>query len=159
MGFKFLDKSKTVNDQKVLKSKSFNLWNVLGEIQEDISKNKNPIELIDNLDASNISSIVFFMNKALVYNSLTRSMLPELIKTSNFLDGKAYLEFLFKFLLKHKVKFNKWSPMPVFGSKKIENLIKEKININDDEMEILNLYLSSKNIKQNDFLEIIERTI
>ena len=83
MGFKFLDKSKTVNDQKVLKSKSFNLWNVLGEIQEDISKNKNPIELIDNLDASNISSIVFFMNKALVYNSLTRSMLPELIKTSN----------------------------------------------------------------------------
>ena len=73
------------------------------------------------------------------------------------LDTKQYIEFVIKFLINKKIKFSNWLPLPIFGSKNIEKILKEKINIEEDELEILILYLSSNNIKIKNTIEIIER--
>ncbi len=154
----FLNKNNIKNEiKKNIEVKKESVWTVLNSIIKDVNKGIFNDKILDDISTSNLDTLKFFLNKYLAYNNITRMILPEIIKVSNFLETKEYISFLIKFFINKKIKFSEWLQLPIFGSKNIEKILKEKINMEDEEVEILLLYSELNNVKLKTIIEIIER--
>lgn len=154
----FLNKNNIKNEiKKNIEVKKESVWTVLNSIIKDVNKGIFNDKILDDISTSNSDTLKFFLNKYLAYNNITRMILPEIIKVSNFLETKEYISFLIKFFINKKIKFSEWLQLPIFGSKNIEKILKEKINMEDEEVEILLLYSELNNVKLKTIIEIIER--
>ncbi|NCC70488.1 hypothetical protein EOM09_02810 [bacterium] len=154
----FLNKNNIKNEiKKNIEVRKESVWTVLNSIIKDVNKGIFNDKILDDISTSNLDTLKFFLNKYLAYNNITRMILPEIIKVSNFLETKEYISFLIKFFINKKIKFSEWLQLPIFGSKNIEKILKEKINMEDEEVEILLLYSELNNVKLKTIIEIIER--
>lgn len=154
----FLSKNNIKNEiKKNIEVRKESVWAVLNSIIKDVNKGIFNDKILDDISTSNLDTLKFFLNKYLAYNNITRMILPEIIKVSNFLETKEYISFLIKFFINKKIKFSEWLQLPIFGSKNIEKILKEKINMEDEEVEILLLYSELNNVKLKTIIEIIER--
>lgn len=154
----FLNKNNIKNEiKKNIEVRKESVWAVLNSIIKDVNKGIFNDKILDDISTSNLNTLKFFLNKYLAYNNITRMILPEIIKVSNFLETKEYISFLIKFFINKKIKFSEWLQLPIFGSKNIEKILKEKINMEDEEVEILLLYSELNNVKLKTIIEIIER--
>lgn len=130
-----------------------NIFDYVFKFYNNINDNIEITEsFFDDIKISEISSLMFFINRYLIYMNGFNYFSELIFKVSMFLSNKEYIIWLSKFLIKNNIKFPKYMKMLVFFRKKPNiNIIKEYItqdkNILDDENFELLLLNTLKNKK------------
>ena len=132
------------------------VWNIYDIIK---SRNLNYREELDdvlkNIDSSKYSFVVWVLNHNLVYNKFTRENLELFTLVSNtFLNSEEYIRFYVDYMVKSDIQFPKFMPWYKMGveqeDKKYKELIKEKFELNDEELDDVLEYLKTGSISIRD---------
>ncbi len=151
------------NDTKLSKaevSKDIDIFKYIWGIY-DVIRSGNPSYreeldgVLGSVDPSKYGFIVWVLNHNLVYNKFTRENLELFTLVSNtFLNSEEYVRFCVDYMVKSGIKFPKFMPWHKIGveqeDKRYKELIKEKFELNDDELEDVLEYLKGDGISIRD---------
>lgn len=134
----------------------FPLFEVLFKILNVIKKPnsykdyKNYINgLLKNTKKSDLNSLIYFLQKFLVYNNFTRQTIPMFFNVRSLLGDIEYIYFLVDFSKENKLK---WDYKTDYYNTKTKSMIKklqEKLELSDDDFELFRYefpFLSSKDL-------------
>lgn len=147
----FIEESKSKKDD-VFKY----IWDIFDIIKrKDPNYKENLDNILEHIDKSKLSFIVWALNHNLAYNPFTRKFLDLFTLVSNtFMSNEEYIYFYVNYMIKNGIDFPKFMPWYKININKedikYKEWIKEVFELDDDDLEDVLEYLRNENISIRD---------